>query len=119
MEAFRDTRIFTHLSDPSSVKTQFLLSPFVANFTTGKLLTCKRTVFQRLKSTVATQLHKKKSETYRQLKSSGSIFLSVVDSYLDDIDAITKAKLDPVNELDPEFEWISVSALLLLGILKC
>ena len=32
IEAFKDTKIFAHMSDMKSIKTQFILSPFVANF---------------------------------------------------------------------------------------
>ena len=45
--------------------------------------------------------------------------MSVVDVTLDEIDDIAKAKLDPDNELDQEFKWINVNALILIGIVNC
>lgn len=35
MEAFNDTEIFSYLANKNSMKTKFLLSPFVANFPIG------------------------------------------------------------------------------------
>ena len=50
------------------------------------------------------------------MNRQGSIYSSVVDTYLE---AIEEQKAAKAEELDPEFRWISVTALLLLGILKC
>ena len=38
MEAFSDTRIFKHLSDVSCIKTQFLFSKYISNFSLGSKL---------------------------------------------------------------------------------
>ena len=37
-EAFKDSLVFSHLSNPDSLKTKFLLSSFVANLPIGSLL---------------------------------------------------------------------------------
>lgn len=36
-----------------------------------------------------------------------------------EIVATSRSKKDPDNGLDPEFHWINVNALLLMGIVKC
>ena len=44
---------------------------------------------------------------------------SVVDDYIEQIYRQRDLKKDPRQGLDPEFIWISISALMLIGILKC
>ena len=62
-----------------------------------------------------------RTSSLKDLKSgkSSSLYLSVVDTALSDIDDITRAKLDPRNELDQEYTWINVSAIILIGIVNC
>ena len=50
MEAFSDTKIFMHLSDPSSVKTQFLFSKYVSNFSLGSKLKINMSLPRRMSS---------------------------------------------------------------------
>lgn len=47
------------------------------------------------------------------------MILSVVNTYLSEIEKQDIAKMDPINGLDPERNWISITALLLWGILNC
>lgn len=42
-----------------------------------------------------------------------------MDDYLEQIAKVAMCKKDPAYGLDPEFTWISVNALLLIGCLKC
>ena len=55
----------------------------------------------------------------KQFDSKGSLVLSVVQPYLAEIETQEVAKMDPINGLDPESNWISISAMLLYGILNC
>ena len=53
------------------------------------------------------------------MTSSTSGKKSVVDDYLEQIGLVAECKREPVYGLDPDFTWISVNALLLIGCLKC
>ena len=55
----------------------------------------------------------------KQLDSKGSLVISTVQTYLAEIETQEVAKMDPINGLDPESNWISISAMLLYGILNC
>ena len=57
----------------------------------------------------------------RQLKSQKTITsqLSNIEGFLKELQAQAEAKQDPSTGLDPEFNWINVNALLLIGILNC
>lgn len=48
MESFRDTHIFQHMSDATSMKTQFILSPYIADFNVGSQLKMKQSVAKRM-----------------------------------------------------------------------
>ena len=45
--------------------------------------------------------------------------MSVVDTYLVGVHETTQALADPVNEMDQDVSWISINALILIGILNC
>ena len=94
MEAFSDTKIFKHLNDPFSVKTQFLFSKYISNFSLGSKLKISMSLPRRMSSY--------RTSSLKDLKTgkSSSLYMSVVDTTLSDIDDIAKAKLDPRNELD-------------------
>lgn len=56
--------------------------------------------------------------TTRQSNRTDTDRKTIVDSYLDQIQAVKQAKIGP-DGLDPECSWFSVNALVLFGILKC
>ena len=106
MEAFKDTQIFKSLRDPDHAEYKFLLSPFVAHFPIGSELDIEDRVISLKTLGRSTVNFKEKAK-------------SVVDDYLEQIQQQQDAKLDPTIGLDPELVWISVNALILIGILKC
>ena len=113
MEAFNDTNIFSYLSDHSSIKTQFLFSKYVSDLSLGSKL--------QMRMSLAKRMSEYRSHSIKQLKSGGStsLYMSVVDQTLSEMDDQAKAKLDPINGLDQDFKWINVSALILIGIVYC
>ena len=44
---------------------------------------------------------------------------TVVDDYVEEIEMQALAMSDPETGLDPDSDWISVNALILIGCLKC
>ena len=73
MEAFNDTKIFKHLSDPSSVKTQFLFSKYVSNFSLGSKLKINMSLPRRMSS------YRTSSVKDLKAQKSNSLYMSVVD----------------------------------------
>ena len=114
MQAFSDTTIFSYLDNPNSLKTKFLLSPFIANFPTG--ITLK-------KSTGGPQRVKRyTTRTKTQIRFLKELHLesSIVETFFSRILDIELAKQDvDENGLDPDCDWISINAIILLGIVNC
>lgn len=55
----------------------------------------------------------------RQFTKAGSLILSVVETFLNGIEKQELAKQDPSNKLDQDCKWISISGILIWGILNC
>ena len=113
MEAFNDTEIFSYLANKNSMKTKFLLSPFVANFPIGINLDQSVDCPQRVKRYT--------TRTKGQIKYMKDLHLSssIVETFFEKIAEIEAGKYAEHNELDPECNWISINALVLIGCINC
>ena len=90
MKAFDDTVFFSHMADPESIKTKFILSPFISNFPTGSSLEIRRDLSNRVSRYTTGNLTKLK--TQKTLQRQGTLHFSVVDAYLQEIEEQKTAK---------------------------
>ena len=123
MEAFKDSIVFNNLYTENHVENKFFTCPFIADFPIGSMLEIK-TPAKSKQSRGGGPKSQKSRRSVNEVKTPGRTTVggepnSVVDDFLEQIEQQRLAKLDPIDGLDPEFKWISVTALILIGCLKC
>ena len=52
-------------------------------------------------------------------QARSTVYKTVVDVYIEEIEKQAAAIKDPALGLDRDFNWINVNALILIGCLKC
>ena len=108
--SFRDMDIFKHIKNPDSVVNRLILSPFFTDFT----LTHNEVEQERAcKDEIAVTNEDKVNQSIRSSKKSPKF--NCEDIY----DRDTFQTTDVKEVVDVGQTWISVDALLLLGLLQC